>query len=111
MPRTRNELFGALAASGLPYANETWWPQKPPNLPYVLVACEGVSTRQADNRNVMRTTRYRLELYSRGRDYDSESVIADALDGAGISFGMRPIGVIDQTDIYEMQFTTTVVGD
>ena len=111
MARTKDELFGALAASGVAYCNETWWPQKPPELPYAVVCCEGVTTRQADNRNAIRTTRYRIEIYSRGRDYATERAVSSAMDDAGITYGMRPVGVIDQTNVYEMQFTAAVVDD
>ena len=110
MARTKDELFGALLASGLPYCNETWWPKKPPDLPYLVACAEGVSTRHADNLNVLRTTRYRIELYTHGRDYDVEEAVEAAFDGAGLPYSMRVVGVVDQTDVYEIQFTTTVVG-
>lgn len=111
MARTKDALFGAVASVGLPYASETWWPQKPPALPYVLVCAEGISCRHADNLTTMRLTRYRLELYSHGRDRAIESAVESALTAAGLPYSMRPIGVIDQTNVYETQFTATVVGD
>lgn len=111
MARTKESLGAAIAAAGLPFANETWWPDKPPPLPYALLCCEGVSTRQHDNLNGFRATRYRVEVYSHGRDEALEAALGLALTDAGLPYGMRPVGIIDQTDVYEMQFTVSVTGD
>lgn len=111
MARTKELIGNVLASLGVPCANETWWPDKPPALPYVILCCEGISTRQSDNLNHSRVTRYRLELYTHGRDEALESAMETAFTHCGLSYGMRPVGIIDQTDVYEMQFTLTVIGD
>ena len=111
MARTKDQLGDVFVALGIPCANETWWPDTPPQLPYVILCCEGVSTTQLDNINRLRLTRYRLEVYTHGRNEELEHDIEQALTEYGFTYGMRPVGIIDQTDVYEMQFTLTVIGD
>ena len=108
---TKDDLFCALASTGLPYAAETWWPDKPPPLPYVLACAQDARASHADNRNLVRTTTYRLELYCHGRDRAAEEALAGALDSAGLAYGVAFGGLVDGTDVYMTALTATVTGD
>lgn len=108
---TRLELEAALTASGLPWCCETWWPTKPPAPPYVVLCASGGSASHGDNATLSRRTRYRLELYSHGRSFEAEAQLAAALDAARLPWTPNPIGVVDETDVYETTFSVPVVGD
>ena len=102
-----DELCAALDATGLPWAQDTWWPEAPPPLPYLLLCAEGFEASYADNRTIACATTYRVELYSHGRDYGSERLVGEALGAAGFAWDRRDVGVIDQTDVRETCWVTS----
>ena len=107
---TKEGLFAALTASGVPWCNETWAPGKPPGLPYAVAVADRMSATHADNATTGRVTRYRVELYSRGRGYETERTVTDALDAAGICWGVQASGVVE-ADVCRVCLTATVMGD
>lgn len=107
---TRRDLFAAIDAAGLPWCNETWEPETPPALPYVVVCAQADLSAHADNRTA-RATSYRLELYSHGRDYATEEALTDAMDAAGIPWGVQAGGILDAgADVYQIQLICPVMG-
>ena len=108
---TREQLEAALTASGLPWCCETWWPEQPPAPPYAVLCAAAGGATHGDNATLARRTRYRCELYSHGRDWDAEARLTAALDAAGLAWTPAPVGVIDETDVFEITFTVAVIGD
>ncbi len=102
---TLEGLAAALDASGVPWANGTWWPQEPPPLPYALLVADSVTTFHADNVTYMVACEgARVELYSHGRDYESEAAVASALDSAGVAWTLSPGVQVDETDVTMASF-------
>ena len=105
--RTTDELCAALDATGMPWANQQWWPERPPALPYMLLCVEGFREGYADNRTSYACTRYRVELYEHGRDYEAEASVSQALDDAGFAWRRTAGAQIDQTDVTMACWTTS----
>lgn len=108
---TRGDLCAALASTGLPFAAETWWPEEPPPLPYVLLRRAGTTEYWGDGVPYFRQTEYHAELYSHGRDEASEGALRAAMERAGVPFSLLACGPADETDVYLATFFATVAGD
>lgn len=108
---TRDDLCSALASAGLPFAAETWWPEKPPPLPYALVRRAGEEHCWGDGSPYFRQTEYHVELYSHGRDEGSEEALRAAMGAAGVPFRLLACSLADETDVYLATFSATVAGE
>jgi hypothetical protein len=99
-----------VASLGLPYAADTWWPETPPALPYVLVVAGDRDEVHADNGPWARFTSYAVELYTHGRDDALEDALADALAAAGVARSWGACGVVDETDVHVARLECKVYG-
>ena len=108
---TRDDLCSALASAGLPFAAETWWPEKPPPLPYALVRRAGETQYWGDGCPYFRQAEYHVELYSHGRDEAAEGTLREAMRAAGVPFWLLACSPADETDVYLATFCATVAGE
>lgn len=93
-----SDLAAALDASGVPWAMDGWTTGELRGLPYVVVVSDETENFHADNRNRARMERWRVELYTQQRGFESEAAICAALDSAGFSFSDADAGPVDPSD-------------
>lgn len=108
---TINELCKCVRATGLPFAQISWDTTdsgSPPDLPYALVVPTDSYDIVADGTNYVRRTSYDLELYTRGRDFATESKLESRLSSAGFTYERRhaPLG----SGVLETVYTVITCG-
>lgn len=94
----RKDVFAMLKSAGMPVAYRQWAPAKPPPLPYVVFFQTGRSDAYADNSNYAKVPRWRVELYSEGKNDDGEAAIERALSENQITYSINETG--DQDDYF-----------
>ncbi len=80
--------------------------KKPPSIPYTVIDESNDSDMKADNKNYAKIRGHQLELYTEGKDTDSEKLVEDKLEELGIPYSKYcteiKSGGLYQT-IYEIQ--------
>lgn len=108
---TIRELCQCVRAAGLPFAQVSWDTtdsSSPPDLPYALVVPTDSYDIVADGTNYARRTSYDVELYTRGRDFQTESKLESRLSSAGFTYERRhvPLG----SGVLETVYTVITCG-
>ena len=72
---TLDDLCAALDALDVPWCNTAWESGEAPPLPYIVIVGDDSESVYADDGNYYDFADYRIELYSRSRDYSMEKQI------------------------------------
>lgn len=104
---TIQELAALLDGLGVPWVNTAYEPDEAPPLPYIVLVGGDSDPQYADGIAWTDDAEYRIELYTKRRDYPLEHAIRDALDGAGLAYE-RYTAWIDAEKMQVAVFTVTV---
>lgn len=101
---SREELFAALAASGLPVAYRKWAPAKPPPLPYAVYFRIRSADYYADDANYATKESWCVELYADGRDERAEAAMEEALRSMGAVWSANETGDVEGASMVAYYF-------
>ena len=81
---TKAEVYTMLNNTGLPCAYSHF--SQVPETPYLVYYYPAENDVHADNSNFVNRRQLFVELYTKGKDFDTESTVEGALAGAGLSW-------------------------
>ncbi len=87
---TQAELYAALKTLGLPVAYRQFksTPKEPaPAPPFICYLFTYAPDVRADNRNYVRVSAFRIELYTDAKDPEREAAVEALLDSLGLTYG------------------------
>lgn len=98
------EIKSMLDKTGLPVVYSHWRKGKAPVLPYLVFMRTDSKTTGSDYGCELRHDRYDIELYSAGKDPESEAALENVLDAAGIQYECYE-DRIEEEDLYQVVYT------
>ena len=107
---TLDELCAAISSLGIPWANERFSDGLEPEPPFVLLVAGYDEPGYADGSAWYRPTSYDVALYTRTRDYTTESKIGTALDAIGCPWE-RMVTHLDSEGLIETAFSVYVTEE
>lgn len=99
---TSKQLIDVLTASGVPFAYSHF--HSPQVAPYGVVVSPGTDNFDADNRVYHEITQWRIELYTKGRDFALEDTIKSIISTKGIVWEITNAVFIPEEDIHMTVF-------
>lgn len=104
---TYKQIASMIESIGLPFTYYSF-PERAPNLPYIVFYYPQNNDVSADNINYATVVQLNIELYTRNKDFDTEELIEDVLVGNGIYFA-KSTEYIDAERMYQTLYTTEIV--
>lgn len=98
-----DDILKLLKATGLPFAYHHFSEGHAPAPPYVLYLEYGSDNFSADGRVYAHISEFHIELYTDLKSPDTEKLLEDALDGAGV-FYEKDESWIESENLYEVLY-------
>ena len=99
---TQEQLYALLKTTGFPVRYSQF--KIPPALPYIVYVNSGGDNISADDKVWDKVNYYRIELYTKNKDFASELILETILDNAGIFYAFSNVGIIESEKINEVYY-------
>lgn len=105
---THQEIYNALAASGLPVTYLQWNTGAVPNLPYICYYYPNSNNFGADNAVYANVNRLYVELYTAEKDFATEAQV-EAVLGSITGYWNKSETFLDSEEMYQTLYDSEVI--
>lgn len=102
------EVKQMVASFGFPFTYYSFPEKQAPALPYVLFYFPNTNNFSADDTVYQKAEALNIELYTKEKDYTSESAIEDVLEEYGIVW-QKSESYLNSENMYEVLYQTEVI--
>lgn len=105
---TYQEINATIESMGVESTYYSWPEKEAPALPYILFYYPERNDFQADGKNYAKIVQLNIELYTRDKDFETESTVEDVLDSYELTY-TKEEQYIESEKMYEVLYIMEVM--